>query len=319
MSPQPTLPEYSRFRYGPRLPFRGLRRRAQFAIAWVFGLVARLLPVRASQWAGKWLGRLLYPLASRDRSICAYQLRLAFPAMTEEQRSAIARGCFENLGMTLWEVFAISTMRRDLRRWVGLEGEEDLRKAHAQGRGVILVTGHMANWELLGLAFEQLDIAANAVVRSIENPLLDDLLLRNRESTHLKFFHRGSKESPRRLLQCLREGNVLVVALDHDTVAPGVFVDFFGMPANTPRVAASLALRLGVPIVTGFDRREDGGTHCFRFRRVDYPPELENNAAGVMRVTQLLSDAMEAHIRQYPHQWTWNHRRWKRRAPDPSP
>ena len=166
---------------------------------------------------------------------------------------------------------------------------------------------------MLSVAFDRLRIPAQAVARTIVNTRLNALILDHRQSDYLRIVQRGSKNSARQLLQCLKNRDVLLLVIDHDVEVPSVFVEFFGIPANTPRVAASLALRLGVPVVSGFDRRQPDGSHLIRFKRIPAPGELENNEDGVRRFTQLFSDAMEAHIRECPEQWTWNHRRWKRR------
>lgn len=308
-----STPEYSRFSYRWRPPLKRLRHPVQFVLAWLLLRAARLLPVRGAQAMGRWMGRALYPLARRDRGITDYQLELIYPEMPPGERQKLARQTFENLGMTVWEIFAFPNLRKNLDYWIDVRGEDVLRKAHAKGRGVILAIGHMANWEMIGLVLEKVDLPGRAVGRRLGNPGLNDLLMRSRESSRLKFFARGSKESPRQLLNSLRAGEVLVLAMDHDSRAPSVFVTFFGHTANTPRGAASLALKMDVPLVAGFDERLPDGTHRYHFLPVPVPKNLKNDTAGVKALTQSINDAFEAHVRQHPEQWTWNHRRWKRR------
>jgi KDO2-lipid IV(A) lauroyltransferase len=311
-------PEYSHFARLKFKPFQALRRELQYWVVWAFFVVATRLPVAASQRIGRWLGSLLFPLVRRDRAICEYQLELVFPELDAKARRELAVRSFRNLGMTLMETLAIPRIRREAERWVQLEGVESIRAAYEEGRGVILITGHMANWELLAVAFEQMKIPAQAVARSIVNPRLNELVTRHRQSDYLQVVQRGSRQSPRQLLTCLKQGQVLLVVIDHDTNVSGVFVDFFGRPANTPRVAAGLALRMGVPVVSAFGRRREDGSHLFHFQRIRVPKGLGDDTDGIRRLTQLFSDAMESHIRECPEQWTWNHRRWKRR-PDSGP
>ena len=96
-------------------------------------------------------------------------------------------------------------------------------------------------------------------------------------------------------------------------------MNFFGIPAHTPRIAAALALRHGVPVVTGFDRRLPDGTHVLRFEAIPTPGSLPKDDESIRRLTQVSTDAIEAHIRANPEQWSWNHRRWKRRPPEGNP
>lgn len=319
MSVKNHTPEYARFSALKFKPFQGLRRALQYRMVWLFLALARRIPVRASQLLGRWTALLLLPFIPRERAICAYQLAMIYPELDARGRRRLARRSFQNLGMTLWETLALPRIRAEAERWLHLEGEAELRGVYEEGRGVVLITGHMANWELLSVAFDCMRIPAQAVVRSIVNTRLNDLVVKHRQSEYMQIVQRGSKESPRQLLNCIKQGDVLVVGIDHDVDVSGVFVDFFGIPANTPRVAASLALRMGVPVVSGFGRRRPDGSHLFHFRRIPVPKGLQDDKEGVRRYTQVFSDAMEAHIRECPEQWTWNHRRWKRRPGEDDP
>ena len=317
-SETPQLPDYDQFSKADRKspPLKGLRHFGQFLIVWVFLRLAMLLPVRLAQKTGSLLGALLFPLIRRDRTIIEHQISRVFPEMTEKERTRFAKTCYRNMGVSLFEVLLIPRIRKKATDWIQFQNETALREAYQEGKGVILVTGHMANWELFSIVFEMLRIPARAIVRSIFNQQLNNLLLNHRKSDFLQAIQRGSKDSPRQLLNCLRNGDVLVVALDQDTDVPGVFVDFFGLKANTPRIAANLALKMGVPLMTGFDQRLEDGRHCFHFNRLPLEEGIENNEENQILLTQRLSDAMEAHIRKFPEQWAWNHRRWKRRPPD---
>lgn len=313
MSADPQSPEYARFSALKIKPFQSLRRKLQYGLVRFFLAFASRLPIRGSQLLGRWTGRLAYPFALRDRAICDYQLELVYPEMSARERHKITRQVFECLGMTLWEMLALPRIREEAGKWLQLEGADELQEAHAAGKGVILFTGHMANWELNAVACQMLDLPTQAVVRGIVNKSLNDLILKHRESDRIRIVQRGARDAARQLLNCFKAGDVLLLALDHDVDVPGVFVDFFGMSANTPRVAASLALRLGVPVFSGFDIRLPDGTHKIVYRRIAPPQGIANDQQGVREYTQIFSDAMEAHIREYPGQWTWNHRRWKRR------
>ncbi len=313
MANAPISPEYPRFSRQRIKRFQPLRRKLQYGVVWIFLTLAAYLPVKASQSMGRWLGALLYLVIRRDRSISEYQLRMAFPELDGPALQRLARRCFQHLGITFFETLAIPRIRREAARWVRLEGEEAIRTAYGGGRGVILVTAHVGNWELLAVAFEELQIPVQAMARTIPNSLVNDLIIRHRESEYLKVVQRGSSQSPRQLLRCLKHGDVLLLVLDHDIPTQGVFVNFFGIPAHTPRVAASLALKLKVPIVMGLGTRMADGSQVFRFESFPVPDTLQSNAEGIHGLTQSINDIIEAHIRANPEQWTWNHRRWKRR------
>jgi len=305
-------PEYEALWPRKKRWLRPLRRWLQYWLARGALALADRIPVRALQALGRGLGRLAYRFARTDRAVCEHQLRKALPELSEAERNRIVRACFENLGMTAVEVLALPRLRREAPRWLTMEGAEVLRAAHSGGKGVIVVTCHSANWELLNLVFNELRIPVLGVARPLVNPRLNSLLIRARESPYVEIMQRGTKDSPRQFLAALKRGKALVVLIDQDLDVQSVHVDFFGVPARTPRVAASLALRLDVPLVTGFDRRLSDGRHVMRFEAVSIPAALRSSADPELELTRLLSQAIEAHVRAWPEQWAWNHRRWLR-------
>jgi len=289
---------------------RAFRRAVQYWVARaVIGLTAPL-PVRTMQALGRLAGRLGMALNSKERAVCDYQLGLVLPRLSPGERARLTRRCFEHLGMTLFEVLALPRIRRQGARWIRFEGEEVLRTAHGQGRGVLLVTGHYGNWELYAVAAGLLQIPMTAIARPLHNARLNALLAARRRSEFLEVAERGTQSSARLLLQALKRGRALIVAIDQDIDAQSVYADFLGRPARTPRVAASLALKLGVPLVTGFDRRNADGTHTFAFAPVPIGEAVRAAPDPELALTQELNDRIGAHILREPEQWGWNHRRW---------
>jgi len=311
----PPAPDYTGLSARRSKRWQPLRHALEYALVRAILALAAWIPVRTCQRLGSAMGAALYSLPSSHRRIAEVQLALAFPELDAAARRRLGRTCFRHLGMTAWEALALPRLRREARRWIRLEGEEVLRAAYAEGRGVVLLTGHVGNWELLSIVFDLVALPARAVVRTLVNRRVSDLLVRHRNATHLGVIQRGAPDAPRQLLACLKGGEALVLAIDQDIRGQGVFADFFGVPANTPRVAASLALRLGAPVVTAFDARGPDGVHTFRFERLPPPPGISDDAAGVRAFTQTFNDAIERHVRAHPEQWAWNHRRWKRRPP----
>jgi KDO2-lipid IV(A) lauroyltransferase len=175
---------------------------------------------------------------------------------------------------------------------------------------VILVTCHSGNWELLNLACNELRIPALGVARSLANPRLNDLVLKARRSPYIEIMQRGTKDSPRQILSALKQGKALIVHIDQDLDVQSVHVDFFGVPAQTPRVAARLALRSETPIVTAFDRRLPDGRHVMRFEEVPVSAALRSASEPEVELTQVLTREIERHVRLTPEQWAWHHRRW---------
>jgi len=315
MSRTPPLPDYKAFSIHHPASLKPLRQGVVYLLVRALMLLAGRLSLPWAQALGRALGRLAYRLSARQRRLCALQLAMALPELPEAERARIARRCLENQGMTLLEIMALPRLRRQGVPWLRLEGAERFSAAHALGRGVVLVTAHAANWELLPIALERLRIRALAVASTLTNPRLNRIVSAIRRFEYMDVAERGSDSSPRQLLSCLKRGDALVLVNDVDIEAQGVFVDFFGIPANPPRAPASLALKLGAPLLTYFDARQPDGTHVIRFQEVPITEAIRQDADPVRTLTQAITAQAEAHIRAHPDQWVWNHRRWKRRPP----
>ncbi|MBI3993348.1 MAG: hypothetical protein HY342_08740 [Candidatus Lambdaproteobacteria bacterium] len=319
MSGPASQPDYRPFALRKWRRLRPLRRWAQVWLARGVLALTRRISVPAAQRLGRATGLLFHLLARKTRRICDYQLQLAMPELPLAERRVIVSDCFRQFGMTAWEALARPRIAADARHWVRIEDEAVLRNALARGRGVILLTAHTGNWELLSIAFGLLQQPASAVVRDLANSEVSRMLNADRRTEYFDTILRGAPDAPRKMLHVLRSGGVLIMAVDQDIDAQGIWVDFFGIPANTPRAPASLALKRGAPLVTAFDVRGPDGRHTLRFAELPVPTGLAGDSRGEERLTALISQAIEAHIRRYPSQWAWNHRRWKRRPPPDAP
>lgn len=314
----PQAPDYKGFsiRY-PRM-LRPVRMALVTGLGRSLMWLAGRLTLPGLQRAGRMLGRLVHALSPRQRRLCMMQLATALPELGEEAHRRITAECLRQQGMTLLETLALPRLRAEGDRWVRLEGEDALREAHALGKGVILVTAHTGNWELISVALARAGIKGVAMTSTHANPRINDWLNDLRRTAFIEITNRGSEGSPRLLLSALKAGKALLLACDVDIDTNGVFVDFFGMLANTPRAPASLALKLGTPIMTYFDVREPDGSHTVRFANVPFTEAQKADPDPVRTLTQAINNAIEAHIREFPGQWAWNHRRWKRRPPSES-
>lgn len=310
-------PDYKAYRVRRSQLLQPLRRAVEYALARMLLLVAERLPLPFLQRLGRGLGALARMLASRQRAIADYQLQMALPGLDQAGRGELIRRCFGQFGMTAVETLAQRRIRAEAERWVRLENEQVLLQAHARGRGVMLITAHTGNWELLPIAMDRLKLHTTVVVRPLHNPRMNELMRGLRRSEYLELAERGTGSSTRQLLSALKNGHVLVMAADVDIKAQGVFVDFFGIPAFTPLAPAQLALRLDSPVLTCFDVRNPDGSHTFHFAEVPRGDDILGADDPVRALTQAITRATEEHVRRYPEQWAWNNRRWKRRPEDP--
>jgi KDO2-lipid IV(A) lauroyltransferase len=196
----------------------------------------------------------------------------------------------------------------DVARYVEVEGWERVEALRAAGRGVLIVTGHCGNWELLAAAINCRGLGMRVVARALDEPELQELLVALRDRFGSRTIERGRPGAARELLRALREG-ALGMLIDQDTRVEGVWVPFFGRPAYTPVGAARIALKQDAAVVPSFIERLPDGRHLARFLPPLDLPDDETEA------TALMTAAIEAQIRRVPEQWVWMHRRWRRQPP----
>ena len=273
-------------------------------------LVALPLLRHLPPWLGAALGTLAWYLTPRQRRLARAHLAIAFPEKTPGDRDRIGRRSFGNLGRAMLEA-----ARGDARN-VSLAPEDEafLRAAHAQGKGVVVVTAHLDNWELFARRIAMLGLPCGTVAKEAQDPRLTALLKASRESFGMRVFWRGSPLSGRELLRFLKSGGILGILIDQDTRVAGHFVPFFGKLAFTPRAAGDLAVRLGAPMIFGCARRVAGNLHRIVLHRVEVPRTGDRDQDS-LAFTAAATKAIEDEIRANPAQWVWMHPRWRTQVP----
>ncbi len=273
------------------------------------------LPSRLMVVVGRYLGRLVYLIDGRHRKVALDNLRMAFgQEKTEDEIRTIARGVFENIAITSLEFMKIPWLGEgDMDRYIECSGLENLKNAFSKGRGVILYTAHLGNWELLAAWYGIKGYRGDIVVRPLDSPLVEGFVrwIRTRCGNAVVY----KKRSMRRLIRTLSDNGLVGILLDQNvTLSEGVFVDFFGIPACTNRGLALLAMKTGSPVIPTFIVRTEKG------HRIVIEKEIEtlrtgDKMADVVTNTQRFTRVIEDMIRRYPDQWFWVHRRWKTRPP----
>lgn len=275
-----------------------------------------LLPYRAQRAEARWLGWLLKNLLGSRRRVAAANLALCFPEATPLAREHLLQEHFASLGMTVFEHglawWSSDSLVRDM---VDLRGTENLARAMAGGRGVILLTGHFGAQEFSGRAFGLSCPTTAGFYRPNRNPLLDEIFKRVRRKSAPILI---PKNAVRRVVRALRRGMPVWYAPDQSyRGAHSALVPFFGEPAMTS-IGLSEIARLGnAAVVPLLPTRLQGG----RGYRLDILPALENfPGASPEEDACRVNGILEAHIRAVPEQYYWLHRRFKGRPagyPDP--
>jgi KDO2-lipid IV(A) lauroyltransferase len=273
-------------------------------------LFVQPLPLGLARALGRGMGTAAFHLLAGQRRLAEQHLCLALPeALSPSQRRRVARGVFRNIGQTAMEWLVLPRLSDSrLQRLVTMEGTERLREALAKGRGAILLTAHLGNWELITFCVTQLGFSGGVLARPLRYPEYESFFTQMRRAKGVTTLARGSLKEAAKLL---RANQLIGVLPDQDVDRlEGIFVEFFGRPAYTPVGPAALSLMTGAPLVPCFAVREGE-----RFRFVVEPPlaapETPDRREALAALTQAWSAVVESYIRRYPDQWVWMHRRWK--------
>jgi len=295
---------------------RAIRAQLLGAAFWMCGF----LPLRLALGMGAWLGRAAFAVAGSERRKALTHLAIGFPEKTDDERAAIARASFEQLGASALELTQVRKL--DLPTYVRWPEEQiaAAQAALAPGNGGVLVFGHIGNWELIGPRLVASGFRGVAVGRDSGDVFLARRIEAFRKSLGVPIVGRGEGNgSLKEILRALRGGNLVAVLIDQDTRVDSVFVPFFGKLAHTPKAAEDLVrISKGCCLIAFIHReasRAVAGGHVLTTEVVD--PEAPDLTA---RLTKRIEDEIRAH----PADWvrapsTPARPRPSRRPPTPAP
>jgi len=270
------------------------------------------------------VGHTAWLLDRRHRDVVASNLRTAFPEWPEEERARVERQAFANWGRIAAELVhfeRVAARRGENDPTIrALTASSDPLLAH--GRGLLVLTAHTGNFELLARLWGRATGVEIAVFhRAMRNRRIDGFVRKGRSACSFRVLDRGG--TVREALRILERGGVFVVPLDQNQLpGRGIFVDLFGRPACTSTLLARLALVSGAPVLPVFAVWRGKDTVAEIGAPIETPGRLHGGPKDVVvrALTECYTREIERLVRAYPSQWNWAHRRWKTRpdAEDPN-
>ncbi len=293
---------------------------AEYALAGSLMGSFTLLPRRASIRAGYTLAKAGYSLFGKLRRTGLRNLELAFPEKSPAEREKILEGAFRNLGRVLGTVAHFGELTKenfhDLIVYEPEPGfDEAYRRSIDEGRGRIIVGGHLGNWELQAFSYPIFFEPLTFLAREMDNPKIDRMIENIR--TRLGNRQIDKANSATEIIRTLRGGGALGMLADVNShPKEGVFVPFFGIPACTASGVAMLAIRTNALIVPAFAIWDESiSKYRVVHDEIIEPTNSGDREADIVTTTAAYTAAIERVIRRYPDQWIWIHRRWKTRPP----
>ena len=295
-----------------------VRYRIEFWIFQALSWMVAVLPERAALVLCSILGWFVGVVLRVRRVDTDQHLLIAFPERDSAWRRRAARGSYIHFAREAAMTIRLSWMRpEEIVRRTEVVGLEALRDAAAGGRGAVMISGHLGNWEVAAAAVAVRSVPMDVAAYLQKNPLFYRHMVELRGRLGLTVIVKN--DAFRLVPQALAAGRVVALIGDQNIRRRGIFVDFFGRAAATAKGPALFALRTGAPVFLGVAVRKQG--HPSRYRVIIEPVSVEEGARGadvIRDLTQRHVSRLEARIREAPSQYFWQHRRWKTR-PEPHP
>src|SRR3989339_198980 len=276
-----------------------------------FASLIRLFPLSVGRFAARRLADIAFYFVPIRKKHIITSLSLAFSGKTAKEILEITHRVYTQFALTMMELIYFPKLSaKDIAGMVKIENPGLLKEIHDRGKGAVFVGAHFGNWELMGAALAQI-YPVTFVVGKQENKKADDLLNSYRLQKGIKIV--PLKMALRGVMKTLKANEFVAILADQDAHEDGVFVNFFGRPASTPKGPALFALRARCPLVMGHIFREDGGFSVL-FEEI---PMLETGDENqkIEHYTRLFTALLEKHTRDHPDHWFWFHRRWKTKPP----
>jgi KDO2-lipid IV(A) lauroyltransferase len=276
----------------------------------------KLLSRQALLAVGRGVGTFAWRVVRFRRDVILENLRCAFGNEKDEAwMHATALEFYRNLGMTLVEFLASGhRSAEDLRENVVFEGWEHVEALVESGRGALVISGHLGNFELMLPRAAAAGYRVSGIVKRQSNQLIDDFYNGIRARQGVGIIHTGG--SWPHILAAIERGEMIGILGDQDAGRKGQFVEFLGRPASVNVGPATLAVKAGCPLLMVFVYRQPDGSHVMKIEpAIEIDPAWDHDTA-VRRLTEIHTARLEEAVREAPAMYYWVHRRWKTRPPE---
>lgn len=271
--------------------------------------IALTTPLKTGYKIAEFVSDVRYLFAFRDQKLVKDNIRAIFPGKSGKEINLISRKLFRNFAKYLVDFFRFEKIDRDfIDRYIKIENIKYFNEARAKGKGVIVLTAHIGNWELGGLVIGVLGYPFWAVALPHKDKKVDKFFNSQRESKGVHVIPLG--KAVRSCLNVLKNNEMVALVGDRDFTEKGQVLDFFGKPSFFPEGPAAFAIQTGAVIVPGFMLRNPDDTFTLT---IEKPIEFKltgNKDADIKELILEYKSIFEDYIRRYPEQWYMFRKFW---------
>lgn len=293
-----------------------VRQKFHYLLTRLVGFGAKIVPLKLAHFIGDRIGDLFYYVVKTRKAVAFDNLIASFGAeKTHRELKKILHKHYRHFGRVLMEFARIPLFRRaTILESIPVDKVEYLRERIEQGRGLMILSGHLGNWEYMAAALANVGPQLYCVFKEQKNLAIDRLIKQIRIDVGLKPF-KVKGGAAKGILKALQEQGLVLILIDQDAGKKGEFINFLGRPASTSPGPALIAIKHRVPVVMAFGVREQDGqvrVHLEKFPDID---QFKSGDDGVREFLIEYNKILEKYIREYPEQWFWMHRRWRTKPP----
>ncbi len=289
----------------------GIVRKLEFKLVQLFCAALRLFSFSGLQKLSRIVADISFYILRIRRGVAEKNFRDAFPEKSKKWIHAVARRSQHNLFLSFFEFLYMTALSPDeIKRWCTISNPGVIRNALSRNRGIIFMTGHFGNWELLAMAtMLHLNSSGLMIVKKQRNHYVDKMIndLRTKYGNRTVYM----KESVREIMRTLRDNGVVAMIADQSAPRDSIYVPFFGREVATFAGPAYFALRSGAPIIMALSIRRTDGGYTGVFEEVSTDDLNGASKENIKELTARHTAVLEKYIRKYPDHWLWQHRRWK--------
>jgi len=262
---------------------------------------------------GAWMGLSLFGTFRKRREIAVGNVRLAFPDLSEARARRIVRRSYQNFAMMFCEFLHLrAATPESVRAYCDIDRPDIIEEALAQGRGAVMLTAHLGNWEVFGARYAQ-DYPLTVVARPTSNRGVESHIASIREASGMEVL--SKYEAGRSVLRVLKSGRTLGILPDQHAGPDGLLLPMFGHPTRIVSSLARIASISQAPVVPMFGVRRTpwlaDGRIITRVSPSFLVEKTRDRDADILAGTRRVVHEIENAVRQHPEQWLWMHKRWR--------
>ena len=237
-------------------------------------------------------------------------LKLVYGENFPKESAYMLKQIYCNFTYLWFEVLQVGKLfNENKEQFFSVYNRELIEQALKDGNGVILLSGHLGNFEWLAALFGFYGWPFAAIAKKQKNPYVDKFIRERRESNGARVIY--VKSAMKDGLRLLKNKGILGIVGDQDARRKGIFINFLGQPSSTAIGPAIFHLRSKAPMFWVSAIRTKYAQFEIHFEKIETEVPFEINDENIKNVTQKHSDVLEKWVRKYPEQWFWMHRRWK--------